>query len=247
MDARCWRCKSGEHDKCLIQCCAMPGEKPHIVCPCHCRVKATVPSYPPCPKNKGAPHVLDDDPADFGYCLVCGEWLDPAPETRCATCEGGRSLLWHDIDKTHQFVPTPSESSDGPASCCPFHACDCGCHEGGHPAFACEHGQFAETCPLCKRPAMPKYHDLKTWPPFFEALVRGDKTCEVRRFDRDFVVGDHLLLREWEPGKKTYTGREARFVVTHILPPGAFGLPQDVGVLSVKPVLRAALAKKEVP
>lgn len=42
-------------------------------------------------------------------------------------------------------------------------------------------------------------HELKTWSPFFEAIANEEKTFEVRRNDRDFQVGDILLLREWDP------------------------------------------------
>lgn len=60
----------------------------------------------------------------------------------------------------------------------------------------------------------PGVHDLKIWPRHFEALLSGQKTFEVRRDDRDFQVGDILLLREWIPGTDAslnpiagYTGR----------------------------------------
>ena len=44
-----------------------------------------------------------------------------------------------------------------------------------------------------------KTHSLKTWPSYWLAVKRGDKTFEVRRNDRDFAVGDLLLLRMWDP------------------------------------------------
>lgn len=47
MDARCWPCKQGDHANCLIQCCAFPGDEPHIVCPCECR-KAPAPAPEKC-------------------------------------------------------------------------------------------------------------------------------------------------------------------------------------------------------
>ena len=55
---------------------------------------------------------------------------------------------------------------------------------------------------------MPDTHKLKTWPiPFWE-VIAGSKTFEVRRNDRDFKVGDLLLLQEYEPALKKYTGEE---------------------------------------
>jgi hypothetical protein len=62
-----------------------------------------------------------------------------------------------------------------------------------------------------------KTHELKTWPEFFKAVASGAKTFEVRRDDRDFEVGDSLVLREWNQDKEQYTGRRVERVVTYIL------------------------------
>lgn len=51
-----------------------------------------------------------------------------------------------------------------------------------------------------------KTHSLKTWPSFWFAVERGDKKFEVRRHDRDFAVGDMLLLRMWDPSAKSVGG-----------------------------------------
>lgn len=70
-------------------------------------------------------------------------------------------------------------------------------------------------------PAPVTTHALKIWPPFFDAIVEGRKTCEVRDArDRRFAVGDYLFLREYVPsdhaGEGAYTGREATVLVTHV-------------------------------
>jgi site-specific DNA-cytosine methylase len=44
-------------------------------------------------------------------------------------------------------------------------------------------------------------HELKTWPSYFEAILRGEKRHECRLNDRDFAVGDVLVLREWDPSR----------------------------------------------
>jgi len=59
-------------------------------------------------------------------------------------------------------------------------------------------------------------HDLKTWPEYFEKVVSGEKRFEVRKNDRNFNVGDLLLLREFEQGG-WYTGRLIYQKVTYIL------------------------------
>lgn len=61
------------------------------------------------------------------------------------------------------------------------------------------------------------FHSLKTWPEYFDAIVTGRKTLEIRRNDREFYVGDRLGLREYDPDRAEYTGREACVLVTHIL------------------------------
>lgn len=42
-------------------------------------------------------------------------------------------------------------------------------------------------------------HELKTWPEFYRAVQDNKKTFELRFNDRDYKVGDELLLREFEP------------------------------------------------
>lgn len=96
----------------------------------------------------------------------------------------------------------------------------------------------------------PIEHDLKCWPDPFAAIVRGEKTHEIRKNDRDYHVGDTLLLREWmqtgtrvtERGPRgftietigKYTGRETRSLVTHLTPGGQWGLPNDICVMSIR-------------
>jgi hypothetical protein len=66
-------------------------------------------------------------------------------------------------------------------------------------------------------------HELKCWPDLFQAMLDGTKPFEARRNDRNFQVGDVLLLREWTPADSIhsrlgeYSGREIRAKVTFIL------------------------------
>lgn len=59
-------------------------------------------------------------------------------------------------------------------------------------------------------------HDLKCYPDYFEALNNGSKTFECRYNDRDFKVGDELLLREYD-SKQGYTARCIVMTVTYVL------------------------------
>lgn len=61
-----------------------------------------------------------------------------------------------------------------------------------------------------------RLHDIKAIPMFFEKLVDGTKTFEIRQNDRDYRVGDKLRIREWNPRSMEYTGREVGRVVTYL-------------------------------
>jgi ASC-1-like (ASCH) protein len=59
-------------------------------------------------------------------------------------------------------------------------------------------------------------HELKSWPEFFEAVQSGTKKYEVRTDDRGYARGDRLLLHEWDPKDKEFTGRFCEVGVVHI-------------------------------
>ncbi|WP_445506719.1 ASCH/PUA domain-containing protein [Niallia sp. 03190] len=59
-------------------------------------------------------------------------------------------------------------------------------------------------------------HKLKIQPEFFEEVCTGIKSFEIRRNDRDFRVGDILLLQEYIPETEKYTGRVIDRKVTYI-------------------------------
>lgn len=53
---------------------------------------------------------------------------------------------------------------------------------------------------------MANVHYLKTWTPYFQDVKKGIKNFEVRKNDRNYQVGDTLILEEFEPDNKKYTG-----------------------------------------
>ncbi|MFD3034330.1 DUF3850 domain-containing protein, partial [Streptococcus agalactiae] len=59
-------------------------------------------------------------------------------------------------------------------------------------------------------------HLLNCYPEYFEDIMDGTKTFECRYNDRDFKVGDELLLREYDP-QKGYTYRCIVRKITYIL------------------------------
>lgn len=87
-------------------------------------------------------------------------------------------------------------------------------------------------------------HKLKTWPVFYDAVARGEKTFEARKDDRGFQKGDKLvLIRTREDDVRTieYTPtyepkHTMEFIVGHVLHGGQFGVEPGWCVMSLLPV-----------
>jgi hypothetical protein len=79
----------------------------------------------------------------------------------------------------------------------------------------------------------PVIHCLKVWSEYFGALVSGKKTFEVRKDDRGFRAGDLLVLQEWDPARRAYTGEMISKEVLYVLPGGGFGIAPDHVVMSL--------------
>lgn len=75
-------------------------------------------------------------------------------------------------------------------------------------------------------------HDLKIWPEYFGPVWTEDKKFEIRKNDRDFRVGDNLLLREYKPDSG-FTGRFLYVEVLFILH-GGFGLRKGFVCMSIE-------------
>lgn len=76
-------------------------------------------------------------------------------------------------------------------------------------------------------------HELKTWPEYFEEVLMAHKNFEVRKHDRNYQVGDTLILKEYDPTNGTYTGRELARGISYILPGGDFGIEKGFCVMSL--------------
>lgn len=74
-----------------------------------------------------------------------------------------------------------------------------------------------------------KIHKLKTWPDYFEAVLNGEKTFEIRENDRGFQKGDIVVLEEYDPTKSLkieamgrpiedvgYTGRKIEKQISYV-------------------------------
>lgn len=80
-------------------------------------------------------------------------------------------------------------------------------------------------------------HELKTWPEYFCLVKSGEKTFELRKNDRGFLVGHELLLREFDQHTQQYTGQTLRRKITYVLNSSEgkqFGLKQGYCVMGIK-------------
>jgi len=87
-------------------------------------------------------------------------------------------------------------------------------------------------------------HKLKILPEYFKAVVEGNKTFEIRKNDRDYKVGDTLILKEWYIGHKNYiddieicsdfTGEQIVKEISYVLEGGQYGLGIDYCILGLK-------------
>ena len=81
-------------------------------------------------------------------------------------------------------------------------------------------------------------HELKIWPQYFQAVLTGEKTFELRINDRGFQKGDLVILKEWDPEivvkddsdschpmqaahsweeERGYTGRQLDFLIGYVI------------------------------
>lgn len=84
-------------------------------------------------------------------------------------------------------------------------------------------------------------HELKTDPDAYDDVRIGIKKFEIRKKDRDFRVGDILVLQETkhtgaqmaDGAPLVYTGDELRVLVTHIMQGPIYGLADGWVIMSI--------------
>ena len=59
--------------------------------------------------------------------------------------------------------------------------------------------------------------EKKAWPELFQKVLDGDKKFDLRLADFECKEGDLLILREWNPKTKSYTGRVIEKEVAFVL------------------------------
>lgn len=57
----------------------------------------------------------------------------------------------------------------------------------------------------------------KCWPEMFSDVKSGKKRFDLRLADFDVKEGDTLILEEWDPRTRKYTGRKLKKKVSYVL------------------------------
>lgn len=86
-------------------------------------------------------------------------------------------------------------------------------------------------------------HELKTHPKVFGFVKSQIKKFEIRKNDRNFQIGDEILLREFEPKGhfveskiSRYTGNFCHRKITYILADEIYGLQPGYVILGIEPI-----------
>lgn len=79
-------------------------------------------------------------------------------------------------------------------------------------------------------------HALKIEPYFFNKVLSGEKTFEIRENDRNFMTGDLLALNEYDPEKQEYTGRSCLVYVDFALTDPKY-VREGFVIMSIKPCI----------
>ncbi len=77
-------------------------------------------------------------------------------------------------------------------------------------------------------------HQLKSVGSSYQDIASGKKKFDFRKNDRDYHVGDRIVLKEYSALTGNYTGRETLAHVTYIQPGGMFGIPEEYCILGIE-------------
>lgn len=77
-------------------------------------------------------------------------------------------------------------------------------------------------------------HQLKLKSKYFEKVISGEKTFEIRVDDRHYQQGDYLALNEID-NNGIYTGRSCAVCVDYVLRKAEGLLPEGVVCMAIKP------------
>ena len=80
--------------------------------------------------------------------------------------------------------------------------------------------------------------EKKILPKYFEEVVNGNKTFELRKDEDNILPGDILVLREWS-SDKGYSGRKVIMHVSYVLRNcPEYGLAEGYCIIGIQPTMR---------
>lgn len=107
----------------------------------------------------------------------------------------------------------------------------CGAHLDPNEKCDCEYRKALDI--VSGEHRKPVVHTLKIQKKFFNDIVRGYKKFELRRFDRDFKVGDKIFLSVYENDECKNLGIIVK--ISYILSNcPQFGLHEDYCILGIE-------------
>lgn len=77
-------------------------------------------------------------------------------------------------------------------------------------------------------------HAIKIEPQFYKDVESLNKTFEVRKADREYKVGDALLLQEYDAETKKYSGKEWSGYINYVFTDEAY-VKKGFVILGIKP------------
>ena len=89
-------------------------------------------------------------------------------------------------------------------------------------------------------------HELKCFPEYFQDVIDGKKTFEIRLHDRPYQVGDLLALNEYLPDTDSYTSRSCVVIVDYMLNDAMYCKTGFV-VLGIKPCTVVPATESYIP
>jgi len=75
-------------------------------------------------------------------------------------------------------------------------------------------------------------HQLKILTENFQAVASGKKAWELRKNDRNYQLGDNLVLNDFDG--ENYSGKKITAYVTYMFIGGKYGLAEDHCILSLR-------------
>lgn len=113
----------------------------------------------------------------------------------------------------------------------------------GLTCFLLGHKWHSQRCRRCDahhatdntpRRLQTRVHHMKVWPHYFDAIILYGKRFEVRKNDRNYKVGDRMVMHVWDPIEQAYTQYGCTCTITYILHGGQLGIADDYAVLGFK-------------